>query len=74
MQVEGGRDHRGERDGGSHPSGSFDPAEVQCVERDGIPAGEERTDDLRSACEPEIQVRQPSLLVAGVVREYGWTE
>ena len=72
--MERGRDYRREGNGGSYPFAGVDTAKDECVEFHGISEGQERNDDLRSTCEPEIQIWKPTLLVAGVLCEYSGVE
>ena len=46
MQMEGGRNYRGDSDDRSYPPFGLDPTEVQCLEFYGVPEREECTDDL----------------------------
>ena len=43
-------------------------AEIQRVGYNGISERQKLADDIRPACEPEIQVRQPAFLAQGVLR------
>ena len=45
-----------------------DTAEVQRVGNNGISERQKLADDIRPACESEIQVQQPAYLVQGVLR------
>ena len=72
--MEGGGNHRRESNGRSYPSASINPAEDKCIEFHGIPEGEECADDIRSACEPEVQVREPALLGERVLCEHSGAE
>ena len=46
MQVEGGRDHRGESDGRSHPSVGLDTAKDKHLKLHGISEGKKCDDDI----------------------------
>lgn len=72
--MEGGRDDRAEGDGGSYPFAGVDPAEVQRVEFHGVSEGEECAEDLRSACELEIQIWEPTLLDERLLCEHSGAE
>ena len=60
--MEGGRDHRGESNGGSYPFTGIDSAEVQRIEFDGVSEGDKCGDDLRSAYELDIKIWEPTLM------------
>ena len=72
--MEGGRDHRREGNVGSHTPAGINSPKDECIKFHGIPEREECDDDLRSACELEIQVWEQALLVAGILCEHGGTE
>ena len=54
----------------SYTHAAVDTAEVQRVERDGVPEGEEQPDDLRQVREPEIQIRESGVLVTRLLCRY----
>ena len=74
LHVQRGRDSGGPRDARPHTHACADTPEARGVELHGVPEGEDESDDLRRAREPEIQLRLAALLVGGVLREHGWPE
>lgn len=56
---------------GSHPHAGEYPPEPERVAIHGVSEGKKFSDDFRPSCEPEEQIWKPSLLVSGVLREYG---
>jgi putative transposase len=55
VQMEGGRDHRGESAGGSYSFAGEHTTEVQYIELHGVSEGEECADDLGPACKLEYK-------------------
>ena len=62
VQVQGCRDNRRTYDERSCPSVAEYTTENECVKLHGIPEGEERTNDIRVPCKPEIQVWKSTFL------------
>lgn len=68
QSAQGDRDNREAPYARPRPYAARDTAEVQRGQRDGLPEGQELTDDLRPAREHEVQVRQPEVLVGRLLR------
>jgi len=74
VQVEGRRSRIGGSDGRSYTPAVVNSAEAERIEFHGVLEREECVDDNRSACEFEVQVWEPALLVTGIQCEHGWAE
>ena len=57
-------------DAGPYPNVGGDSTEVQCIAVYGVFERQERHDDIRATCEPEVQIRQPALLGGRVLCEH----
>ena len=67
-------DHRGRAVSGSHTHACKYPTEIQCIAGNGVSEGKEQSDDIRQACESEIQVREQTFLGERVFRGHGRTK
>lgn len=74
MQGDESGDHRGRGVPRSHSSAGEYPAvhEYSTVRRDA--QEQKRADDLRQACKPKVQIREPELLVPRILCGYGRKE
>lgn len=68
------RDHRGRGVPGSHPYAIEYPATLKYITIYGISQGKKQSNDLRSACKFEIQIRIEKFLVPRVLCRYGRKE
>ena len=71
MQEKGCRNNRGRSMSGPYTYARPDTAEYKRIGFHGISEGEKFANDLRPARESKVQVRQPKILVPGILRRYG---